>query len=386
MFFADCDSRIVTRRAEQLRMAFAGLPHEELGNKLVEASYGVTEIQPGDTPDTMICRAKRALQMAKEQGRNKVVQLGSGQETAARPIVRLRCKFTAGEPVIEQQLVSGVPLDVSVEKTAWLYFRPSRERDRAQGNACGVSRHLRLAGTSIPDAIEPFDAFHDGRRIPGRAKSAKCRRDRRRQSVFANPYQSDDSAGENRRASAEARRRARASIVDQLARVSDGGRSDRYRGQRAGAGQGAIPASPVAITSRLASTARRFAGIPRSTQIARLIAIAKRIGYAARGQRLFADRFARFGDKLPWLIPFPICPMRSTRWEPHIDAQTMQIHHDKHHAAYVTNLNNAIQGTDLGESEHRGRWSRRSIRCPRTFARWSAITAAATPITRCSGP
>jgi len=28
--------------------------------------------------------------------------------------------------------------------------------------------------------------------------------------------------------------------------------------------------------------------------------------------------------------------------EPHIDAQTMQIHHDKHHAAYVTNLNNAI--------------------------------------------
>ena len=28
--------------------------------------------------------------------------------------------------------------------------------------------------------------------------------------------------------------------------------------------------------------------------------------------------------------------------EPHIDAQTMQIHHDKHHAAYVTNLNKAI--------------------------------------------
>jgi len=30
--------------------------------------------------------------------------------------------------------------------------------------------------------------------------------------------------------------------------------------------------------------------------------------------------------------------------EPHIDAQTMQIHHDKHHAAYVTNLNKAIEG------------------------------------------
>ncbi len=29
--------------------------------------------------------------------------------------------------------------------------------------------------------------------------------------------------------------------------------------------------------------------------------------------------------------------------EPHIDAQTMQIHYGKHHAAYVTNLNNAVQ-------------------------------------------
>lgn len=32
--------------------------------------------------------------------------------------------------------------------------------------------------------------------------------------------------------------------------------------------------------------------------------------------------------------------------EPHIDAQTMEIHHDKHHAAYVNNLNKALDGTD----------------------------------------
>ena len=30
--------------------------------------------------------------------------------------------------------------------------------------------------------------------------------------------------------------------------------------------------------------------------------------------------------------------------EPHIDARTMEIHHDKHHAAYVTNLNKALDG------------------------------------------
>ncbi|HEY8404466.1 MAG TPA: superoxide dismutase [Flavobacteriales bacterium] len=33
--------------------------------------------------------------------------------------------------------------------------------------------------------------------------------------------------------------------------------------------------------------------------------------------------------------------------EPHIDARTMEIHHDKHHAAYTTNLNAAIAGTEL---------------------------------------
>lgn len=33
--------------------------------------------------------------------------------------------------------------------------------------------------------------------------------------------------------------------------------------------------------------------------------------------------------------------------EPHIDSRTMQIHYEKHHAAYTANLNNAIKGTEL---------------------------------------
>lgn len=39
----------------------------------------------------------------------------------------------------------------------------------------------------------------------------------------------------------------------------------------------------------------------------------------------------------------PPLPYDYSALEPHIDTQTMQIHHDKHHAAYVTNLNNALK-------------------------------------------
>ena len=39
----------------------------------------------------------------------------------------------------------------------------------------------------------------------------------------------------------------------------------------------------------------------------------------------------------------PALPYATTALEPHIDAQTMEIHHGKHHNAYVTNLNAAVE-------------------------------------------
>lgn len=43
-------------------------------------------------------------------------------------------------------------------------------------------------------------------------------------------------------------------------------------------------------------------------------------------------------------------PYANDALEPHFDALTMEIHHDRHHNAYVTNLNNALAGT-----EHEGK-------------------------------
>ena len=45
----------------------------------------------------------------------------------------------------------------------------------------------------------------------------------------------------------------------------------------------------------------------------------------------------------------PDLPYAGDALKPHIDAKTMEIHHDKHHNAYVTKLNAAIEGSTLGD-------------------------------------
>jgi len=46
------------------------------------------------------------------------------------------------------------------------------------------------------------------------------------------------------------------------------------------------------------------------------------------------------------MFELPSLPYAFNALEPHIDARTMEIHHGKHHQAYVNNLNNAIKDTD----------------------------------------
>jgi Fe-Mn family superoxide dismutase len=51
-------------------------------------------------------------------------------------------------------------------------------------------------------------------------------------------------------------------------------------------------------------------------------------------------------------MPFelPPLPYSFDALEPHIDARTMEIHHGKHHQAYVTNANAALEGTPLADA------------------------------------
>jgi superoxide dismutase, Fe-Mn family len=49
-------------------------------------------------------------------------------------------------------------------------------------------------------------------------------------------------------------------------------------------------------------------------------------------------------EEKPVAFTVPPLPYPADALEPYIDARTMEIHHDKHHGAYVTNLNKALEG------------------------------------------
>ena len=118
MLCADCDNATTTQRAEQIRETLSQTTHPLLQNHAVTASFGVTEIQPGDTPETMLRRADRALLMAKGKGRNRVIQLGVGSNSEQE--VRKKRLFwperTGPVAVLEQDLVTPVPIAIAIEK------------------------------------------------------------------------------------------------------------------------------------------------------------------------------------------------------------------------------------------------------------------------------
>lgn len=113
---ADCTNADGARRAEQLRRKLSELQHSCLGNKRITASFGVTELQAGDTPETMLRRSDRALLMAKEQGRNQVVQLGNGMEIETKKNPWWKFASLRAQPVVETTLTSAVPIDIAIEK------------------------------------------------------------------------------------------------------------------------------------------------------------------------------------------------------------------------------------------------------------------------------
>ena len=61
-------------------------------------------------------------------------------------------------------------------------------------------------------------------------------------------------------------------------------------------------------------------------------------------ETLYLFTFLNFKNTTIMAFTLPALPYATDALEPHIDKLTMEIHHGKHHQAYVTNLNKALEG------------------------------------------
>lgn len=120
---ASCDGQAAVNIAEEIRQTLERTPQPMLKGKCCTASFGVTELQEGDTAETMLRRADRGLMQAKEAGRNRVLQLGNGlsptlssqkKEAKAGLLSWFRTSDVASSH--ERELLTTVPLEIAVEK------------------------------------------------------------------------------------------------------------------------------------------------------------------------------------------------------------------------------------------------------------------------------
>lgn len=116
MLCADCTNAAAARKAEAIRQGLAEITHECIGNRSFTASFGVTELQVGDTPETMLRRADRALMQAKDQGRNRVVQLGDGMMDDKPKKGWWPFQSWSNSALVESTLLTAVPIEVAVQK------------------------------------------------------------------------------------------------------------------------------------------------------------------------------------------------------------------------------------------------------------------------------
>ncbi len=116
-----CDNATAASRAESIRKALENTPLPSLGGEAVTASFGVTEFQSGDSPESVLARSDRALLKAKDNGRNRVIQLGTGSKAVTIQKTQKKSWFSwfetdssAGRS--EFDILAPVPSDLAIDK------------------------------------------------------------------------------------------------------------------------------------------------------------------------------------------------------------------------------------------------------------------------------
>jgi diguanylate cyclase (GGDEF)-like protein len=201
---ADCDNASAARRAKHVCKALSQLPQPKMNGRAVTVSIGVTEVQPGDTPETMLRRADRALLMAKAGGRNAVIQLGTGTgaETESMRTNSRLSNSARPNDLFEQLLLTPVPVRIAVDKLRGfvadhrariIAVNGSQVRIEIEGKP--VSRLRRLTDRPAMFCLDvQMEEEHEGESMAGGATRTKIKitvstletRNRRQGDVMAN--------------------------------------------------------------------------------------------------------------------------------------------------------------------------------------------------------
>ncbi len=169
------DLDTATRRAERLRQAITRLKIARQPNLHVTASFGVTEIESGDSVESVLRRADKALYSSKEQGRNRTTSLTAAalqsDFESLKPISNLDpflyvntfCAITAADTVIYKLggFVNdhyGVILDVTPHKVSlrlgsagfWPFWGSTRRRQPVRVELSFGERIVAAGGRGTP--------------------------------------------------------------------------------------------------------------------------------------------------------------------------------------------------------------------------------------------
>lgn len=143
-----CDNATAASRAEVIRKSLEQTPLPSLGGEVVTASFGVTEYQPGDSPESVLARSDRALLKAKDNGRNRVIQLGTGSKAVSIRNSSRKSWFswfesdsTAGRS--EHDILARVPCDLAIDKLRGFIADHSAEVINVQESQVSLKLNVR---------------------------------------------------------------------------------------------------------------------------------------------------------------------------------------------------------------------------------------------------
>ena len=147
----NCDNGTAARRAEAIRVALENASLPSLGGECVTASFGVTEFQAGDSAETVLARADRALLKAKDNGRNRVIQLGSGKQVdlSSQQVRRGWLGWfdsSTNNHDRETDVITPVPIDLAIEKLRGFIADHDAEIISVRENHVSIKLHAICGG------------------------------------------------------------------------------------------------------------------------------------------------------------------------------------------------------------------------------------------------